>query len=278
MNLSEISAIHISVDNSTNPVHRYLLSPYRDMTVRDSPGGPEITYYAIMSYFCMPLKCLWTEESSLNVPLQSVSIQTWAGGYLWPFVAQHLSSAIPFLSLSFCLSLYLSLALLYRPSPSVCHHTMSTIFSIAVYSRRHCCMQLHVDECAFMHMYCICTYTHTNTAWHSFLLWQCAELRTATIQLELMNSMGARGRQREIWKAEVGPILQALWQRQYGYTEGPVNRNQHFSTEWSVSFPLNRTNLSFSFWIPYFWGIKVYKVIIRCTRLLGALSETKHAR
>lgn len=47
-----------------------------------------------------------------------------------------------------------------------------------------------------------------------------------------MNSMGARGRERggKIGKEELRPIVQSLCYtyRQYGYTEGLVNR--HFQT------------------------------------------------
>ena len=53
--------------------------------------------------------------------------------------------------------------------------------------------------CLYARIYVhIRTYTRAYTAWHTSLLLRCAELRRmAAIKLELMNSMGARGRQRE---------------------------------------------------------------------------------
>lgn len=152
-----------------------------------------------MSYFCTPPKCLWTQESSLNGPLQSVSIHTRAGGYLWPFASQHLSSTVSFSSLSFlCLSISLWLCSadplpVYFIIPCHVHYFQCSCFFTQIHTAACSYTQMSVPLCVHIR-----TYTRAYTAWHTSLLSRCAELRRmAAIKLELMNSMGARGRQRE---------------------------------------------------------------------------------
>lgn len=151
----------------------------------------------------------WAKQSKWSlVPLNT----PWAGGSVWPFAAQHLSSTVSVSSLSFNPSLpHLGSAV---QRLSLLHYTMGTVFFVTAFSLAYPALCERTQICVPRHAHGARIYTRINTAWHASLLSQCAELRgTAGFQLELMNSVSAgRGEERKRggWSNFTVPLLYLL--------------------------------------------------------------------
>lgn len=154
----------------------------------------------ILLYYYVPFLCAtpkpmnWAKQSKWSlVPLNT----PWAGGSVWPFAAQHLSTTVSVSSLSFNLSLSHPGSTVQRLS--LLHYTMHATF-LWLFSHSHTalckCKQTHADMCAMTRAQCTYIYTHYYRMTRLPAVTQCAELRgTAGFQLELMSSMSTRRRE-----------------------------------------------------------------------------------
>lgn len=137
----------------------------------------------------------WAKQSKWSlVPLNT----PWAGGSVWPFAAQHLSTTVSVSSLSFNLSLSHPGSTVQRLS--LLHYTMRATFFVAVFSLAYRFVQVQADtrryvcyDTSTVHIY---IYTHYYSMTRLPAVTQCAELRgMAGFQLELMSSMSTRRRE-----------------------------------------------------------------------------------
>lgn len=110
----------------------------------------------------------WAKQSKWSlVPLNTPNTP-WAGGSVWPFAAQHLSTTVSVSSLSFNLSLSHPSSTVQRLS--LLHYTMRATFFVAVFSLAYRFVQVQADTRMLWHAHSAHIYTRIITAWHASLL------------------------------------------------------------------------------------------------------------
>lgn len=168
----------------------------------------------ILLYYYVPFLCAtpkpmnWAKQSKWSlVPLNT----PWAGGSVWPFAAQHLSTTVSVSSLSFNLSLSHPGSTVQRLS--LLHYTMRATFFVAVFSLAYRFVQVQADtrryvcyDTSTVHIYIHALLQHDTPPCCHTVCW--AE-GNGWVSVRADEQHEHKKKRRE-GKEEAGPILQSL--------------------------------------------------------------------